>query len=44
MGIASEQISPFGVDQNRDQVQSILENAKLEIKNLVDRWFSNQYK
>ncbi|GAA5024925.1 hypothetical protein GCM10011506_08900 [Marivirga lumbricoides] len=39
MGISSEQISAFGVDQNRDQLNSILENAKLEIKNLTDRWF-----
>ena len=41
IGISSEQISAFGVDQNRDQLNSILENAKLEIKNLIDRWFSN---
>ncbi|KGO79647.1 hypothetical protein Q763_12410 [Flavobacterium beibuense F44-8] len=39
MGISSEQISAFGVDQNRDQLNSTLENAKLEIKNLIDRWF-----
>lgn len=42
MGIASEQISAFGVDQNRDQLHSILENAKLEIKTLIDRWFPNK--
>ena len=41
MGISSEQISAFGVDQNRDQLNSILENAKLEIKTLIDRWFPN---
>jgi len=41
MGISSEQISAFGVDQNRDQLNSTLENAKFEIKNLIDRWFPN---
>ena len=41
MGITSEQISAFGVDQNRDQLNSILENAKFEIKALIDRWFPN---
>lgn len=41
MGIASEQISAFGVDQNRDQLNSILENAKFEIKTLIERWFPN---
>lgn len=39
IGISSEQISAFGVDQNRDQLNSTLENAKFEIKNLIDRWF-----
>lgn len=41
MGITSEQISAFGVDQNRDQINSILENAKFEIKALIDRWYPN---
>ncbi|MCX2678808.1 NAD(P)H-dependent oxidoreductase [Galbibacter sp. EGI 63066] len=41
MGIASEQISAFGVDQNRDQLHLILDNAKLKIKKLVDRWYPN---
>ena len=41
MGISSEQISAFGVDQNREQLNSILENAKFEIKTLIDRWFPN---
>ncbi len=41
IGVSSEQISAFGVDQNRDQLDAILGNAKLEIKNVVDRWFSN---
>jgi len=41
IGISSEQISAFGVDQNRDQLDSILENAKFEIKTLIDRWFPN---
>lgn len=41
MGISSEQISAFGVDQNRNQLNSILENAKFEIKTLIDKWFTN---
>ncbi|MDO5980282.1 NAD(P)H-dependent oxidoreductase [Flavivirga spongiicola] len=41
MGIASEHISAFGVDQNRDELSSILERAKFEIKTLVDKWFPN---
>ncbi|WP_420573996.1 NAD(P)H-dependent oxidoreductase [Kordia sp.] len=41
MGISSEQITAFGVDQHRDQLNSILENAKFQIKNLIDRWFPN---
>lgn len=41
MGISSEQISAFGVDQNRDQINSILENAKSEIKALTERWYPN---
>ena len=41
MGIASEQILAFGVDQNRDQLDNILKKAKFEIKTLVDRWFPN---
>ncbi len=39
MGIVSEQITAFGVDQNRDQLDSILDNAKTNIKILVDRWY-----
>lgn len=41
LGIKSEQVSAFGVDQNRDQLASILNNAKLEIRSLVNRWFIN---
>ncbi len=41
IGISSEHIFAFGVDQNREQLNSILENAKLEIKNLSKRWFPN---
>ena len=41
MGISSEQISAFGVDQNRDQLNLILESAKFEIKTLIDKWFTN---
>ena len=39
IGISSEQILAFGVDQNRDQIDSILDQAKNEIKLVVDRWF-----
>ncbi|MDC6385814.1 hypothetical protein D2V93_08545 [Flagellimonas taeanensis] len=39
IGIASEQISAFGVDQNREQLDTILESAKYEIKNVIDSWF-----
>ncbi|MBT32946.1 MAG: hypothetical protein CMO01_25085 [Thalassobius sp.] len=41
MGITSEQITAFGVDQNRDNINSILENAKAEIGSLVNMWYSN---
>ncbi|WP_422858593.1 NAD(P)H-dependent oxidoreductase [Flagellimonas sp. S174] len=41
MGISSEQILAFGLDQNKAQLNSILESAKFEIKTLVDRWFPN---
>ncbi len=41
IGISSEQISAFGVDQNSHQIDLILQNAKLEIKTLIDRWFTN---
>ncbi|KZS39040.1 hypothetical protein AWE51_10770 [Aquimarina aggregata] len=41
IGISSEQILAFGVDQNRDELTSILDNAKSEIKKLVDSWFPN---
>ena len=42
MGITSGQISAFGVDQNRDQLEFILNNAKTKIKYLVDKWFSDK--
>lgn len=41
IGISSEQISAFGVDQNRNELNSILENAKFEIKTLINKWFPN---
>ncbi|WP_020526244.1 NAD(P)H-dependent oxidoreductase [Flexithrix dorotheae] len=41
LGIHSEQVSAFGVDQNRDQIDTILEKAKYEIKTFIDSWFSN---
>ncbi len=41
MGMASQQISAYGVDQNRDQLDSILGNAKQEIKTVVEEWYPN---
>ncbi|SHJ27874.1 NAD(P)H-dependent oxidoreductase [Aquimarina spongiae] len=41
IGISSEQILAFGVDQNRHKLDSILAKAKLEIKGVIDSWFSN---
>ena len=41
IGMSSEHILAFGVDQNREQLDSILEDAKFEIKTLTDKWFSN---
>ncbi|WP_075341908.1 NAD(P)H-dependent oxidoreductase [Tenacibaculum agarivorans] len=42
IGIPLEQISAFGVDQNRDRLESILDVAKLEIKSIVNKWFPNE--
>lgn len=39
MGISLEQISAIGVDQNRDQLDYILEQAKKEISTLVKKWY-----
>ncbi len=41
IGIPFEQISVFGVDQHRDELDTIMDQAKSDIKNLSDRWFSN---
>lgn len=41
LGITSEEILAFGVDQNRDQLDEILKRAKFEINTLVDKWYSN---
>lgn len=41
IGMSSEHILAFGVDQNREQLDSILEDAKFEIKTLIDKWFPN---
>ena len=38
LGITLEQISALGVDQNRAQLDTILANAKLEIRTLIARW------
>ena len=43
IGVSSEQISAFGVDQNREQINSIIGKAKLEIKSLIERWFPNHH-
>lgn len=39
MGMSSELVTAFGVDQNRDNLESILDIAKLDIKDVVNRWF-----
>lgn len=39
MGFQSEQITAFGVDQNRAQLPFILKQAKAELTMVVDRWF-----
>ncbi|WP_109832764.1 NAD(P)H-dependent oxidoreductase [Reichenbachiella versicolor] len=39
IGIPLEQISAFGVDQKREQLDTILTNAKTEISSLIDKWF-----
>ena len=39
IGIKCEHISAFGVDQKRDQLDLILENAKNKIKNTISRWY-----
>jgi FMN-dependent NADH-azoreductase len=39
IGITSEQITAYGVDQNRDQLDLIIGKAKLEIKQVIDSWF-----
>lgn len=41
MGIASEQVSAFGVDEHREQLDAILNQAKLDIKKLASRWFAS---
>ncbi len=39
MGMEPEQISVFGVDQNRDKIDSIINQAKDEIGELVQKWY-----
>ncbi len=39
IGIASSLVLAYGVDQNRDQIDNILTNAKSEIKGVVNSWF-----
>jgi len=39
MGISSEQISAFGVDENRDKLDSILNKAKQEISEVIEKWY-----
>lgn len=39
IGISSNHVLAFGVDQNRDQLNLILDKAKLEIGKMVDVWF-----
>lgn len=40
IGMNSEFITAFGVDQYRDRLNDILDRAKSEIKSLVDDWYS----
>ncbi len=39
MGIGSEQIAAFGVDENRDKIDLLIGNAKTGIANLVANWY-----
>lgn len=39
IGIPSEQISAFGLAENQDQLDEILQNSKEEIAKLVQRWY-----
>jgi FMN-dependent NADH-azoreductase len=39
MGIASQEVRAFGVDQNREHLASILNKAKAEIAQHVAEWF-----
>lgn len=39
MGISSEQISAFGIDENRDQLETIIHTAKDEINQIIKRWY-----
>ncbi len=39
MGISSEQVSAFGVDENRENVDAILNQAKNQINDVIKRWF-----
>ena len=39
IGVHSEEICAFGVDQNRDQIEVILKEAKAAIKSKVEEWF-----
>ena len=39
MGIETNQVSAFGVDQNRDKLDTILSTAKKEIGGYVKKWY-----
>jgi len=39
MGVSSEQISAFGVDESKNQVESIIHTAKSELKQVVKKWY-----
>ena len=39
IGISSEQISAFGVDENRDKIDSILNTAKENIGKVINKWY-----
>ncbi|SED06255.1 FMN-dependent NADH-azoreductase [Tenacibaculum sp. MAR_2009_124] len=41
MGVRSKQVSVFGVDQNKEHLDSILDQAKAELKATVSDWFES---
>ncbi|CAM1373548.1 NAD(P)H-dependent oxidoreductase [Tenacibaculum xiamenense] len=42
IGVPSEQISAFGVNENKEHVDSILNQAKVELKTTISNWFGTE--